>query len=64
MGFGTNSKLSVWVLWLVLWGVFSVGWVGCFFVVFHQYDTSASLSKEKTAELINGWCLTLGRTGP
>lgn len=51
MGFGTNSKLSVWVLWLFLWGVFSIsGWV-VFFVVFNQYDTTANLSKERTAEL-------------
>lgn len=61
--FGTNSKLSVWVLWLVLWGVFSVGWVGWFFVVFHRCDTTASLSKERTADPFSRQCLTHRRTG-
>lgn len=64
MSFGTNSKLSVWGLWLGLWVVFLVGWVGLgFLVVFYQYDTTQSLSNERAVEPFIRQGLTLSRTG-
>lgn len=43
---------------------FLVGWAGLgFLFVFYQYDTTPSLSNERTAEPSTRQCLTLSRTG-
>lgn len=70
---GTANLGGAWALEQIQNCLFGFcGWFcGAFFqlgggggVVFHRHDTSASLSKERSAEPTSRRCLTLGRTGP